>query len=137
MTNWKVYWGALLASLFAVSLWRNHRKYQERSRWFRLGKAFMDAALVSLLATFCPPLLIAYCVLWATQFIPGDNVIKTTCSVVAGLSFTLIGGFFLEVLLVLGVFAIGSRDREVLPPLDNCKSTEVTHHGQQRRIHRL
>src|ERR1035437_9597287 len=49
----------------------------------------MDAALVSLLATFCPPLLIAYCVLWATQFIPGDNVIKTTCSVIAGLSFTL------------------------------------------------
>jgi hypothetical protein len=41
MTNWKVYWGALLASLFAVSLWRNNRKYQERSRWFRLGKAFM------------------------------------------------------------------------------------------------
>jgi hypothetical protein len=106
MTNWKVYWGALFASLFAVSLWRNNRKYRERSRWFRLGKAFMDAALVSLLATFCPPLLIAYCVLWATQFIPGDHVIKTTCSVVAGLSFTLIGGFFLEVLLVLGVFAI-------------------------------
>jgi hypothetical protein len=41
MTNWKVYWGALFASLFAVSLWRNHRKYQERSRWFRLGKAFL------------------------------------------------------------------------------------------------
>jgi hypothetical protein len=71
-----------------------------------LGKAFMDAALVSLLATFCPPLLIAYCVFWATQFIPGDSVIKTTCSIIAGLSFTLIGGFFLEVLLVLGVFAI-------------------------------
>ena len=66
----------------------------------------MDAALVSLLAAFCPSLLIAYCVLWATQFIPGDSVIKTTCSIVAGLSFTLIGGFFLEVLLVLGVFAI-------------------------------
>ena len=43
MTNWKVYWGALFASLFAVSLWRNNRKYQEWSRWFRLGKAFMDA----------------------------------------------------------------------------------------------
>src|ERR1035441_299033 len=106
MTNWKVYWGALFASHFAVSLWRNNRKYKERSRWFRLGKAFLDAALVALLAAFCPSLLIAYCVLWATQFIPGDNVIKTTCSVVAGLSFTLIGGFFLEVLLVLGVFAI-------------------------------
>ena len=106
MTNWKVYWGALLASLFTVSLWRNNRKYQERSRWFRLGKAFMDAALVSLLATFCPPLLIAYCVLWATQFIPGDNVIKTTCSVIAGLSFTLIGGFFLEGILFVGVVAV-------------------------------
>src|ERR1035441_1685327 len=92
MTNWGVYWGALFASLFAVSLWRNNRKYQERSRWFRLAKAFMDAALVSLLATFWPPLLIAYCVLWATQFIPDDSVIKTTCSIVAGLSFTLIGG---------------------------------------------
>jgi hypothetical protein len=106
VTNWKVYWGALLASLLAVSLWRNNRKYQERSRWFRLGKAFMDAALVSLLATFCPPLLIAYCVLWATQFIPGDSVIKTTCSVVAGLSLTLIGGFFLEGILFVGVIAV-------------------------------
>ena len=65
----------------------------------------MDAALVSLLATFCPPLLIAYCVLWATQFIPGDHVIKTTSSVVAGLSFTLIGGFFLEGILFVGVVA--------------------------------
>jgi len=106
VTNWKVYWGALFASLLAVSLWRNNRKYQERSRWFRFGKAFMDAALVSLLATFCPPLLIAYCVLWATQFIPGDHVIKTTCSVVAGLSFTLIGGFLLEGILFVGVIAI-------------------------------
>jgi hypothetical protein len=37
VTNWKVYWGALFASLFAVSLWRNNRKYKERSRWFRLA----------------------------------------------------------------------------------------------------
>ena len=106
MTNWKVYWGSLFAALFAVSLWRNNRKYKERSRWFRFGKAFMDAAFVSVLAAFCPPLLIAYCVLWATRRIPGDNVVKTTCSVLAGLSFTLIGGFFLEAILVLGVFAI-------------------------------
>src|ERR1019366_3344102 len=84
MTDWKVCWGALFASLFTVSLWRNNRKYKERSRWFRFGKAFMDAVLVSLLATFCPPLLIAYCVLWATHFIPGDHLIKSPCPFVAG-----------------------------------------------------
>jgi hypothetical protein len=41
-----------------------------------------------------------------TRKIPGDAVIKTTASVLAGLSFAAIGGFFLEVILVVGVYAV-------------------------------
>jgi hypothetical protein len=97
---------ALFATLLGLCCWRNRRKYKDRTGWFCIGKGLLDAMLLSLLAWLCPPLLIAYCVLWLTQFVPGDNVVKTTCSIVAGLLFTVIGGFFLEVVLVLGVFAM-------------------------------
>jgi hypothetical protein len=73
VTNWKLYWGALLASLFAVSLWRNNRKYQERSRWFRGGKAALDvgaaALVVSILGFFLEGVLVIGAV--ATALIAG------------------------------------------------------------------
>jgi hypothetical protein len=73
VTNWKVYWGALFASLFAVSLWRNNRKYQERSRWFRGGKAALDvgaaALVVSILGFFLEGVLVIGAV--ATALIAG------------------------------------------------------------------
>lgn len=114
MTNWKLYWAALFGSLFAVCLWRNNRLYRDKSGMWKAGKAFLDAAIVALLAAFCPPLLIAYCVLWVTRRIPGSAIVKTTISVLAGLTFTLIGGFFLEVLVLIGTFAIDILTGEAL-----------------------
>jgi hypothetical protein len=106
VTSLKLYWTALFSSLFAACLWRNHRLYRQRSWFWKTGKAIFDAAIIGLLAAFCPPLLIAYCVLWITRWIPGNAVVKTTISVLAGLTFTLIGGFFLEALVLIGTFAI-------------------------------
>ena len=114
MTSLRLYWAALFSSLFAVCLWRNHRLYRQKNWFWKTGKAILDAAIVGLLAAFCPPLLIAYCVLWLTRWIPGNAVVKTTISVLAGLIFTLIGGFFLEALVLIGTFAIDILTGDVL-----------------------
>lgn len=44
--------------------------------------------------------------LWLTQRLSHDPVWKTTTSVIAGISLAAIGGWFLEVLLIVGVFAV-------------------------------
>lgn len=105
-TRWKLYWGALVASLLSVALWRTKTQYKTRSNWFVTGKAAIDTTLVVLLAAFCPPLLIAYCTLWLSQFVSASAWLKTTVSIGAGLILTVAGGLYLEIVAILGLFAI-------------------------------
>jgi len=104
--KWHAYWAVLAAAMLAVNFWRNRRKYRGESRLWVAGKSFADTSLVCLLAVFCPPLLIAYSVLWLVQFVSEDPLWKTTFSVVAGISLAAIGGWFLEAVLIVGLFSI-------------------------------
>ena|SRR5664280_977201 len=103
--KWYAYWAALATAMFGVSLWRNWRKYKGRSKKFIFVKAAVDALFVGALAAFCPPLLIAYCVLQLAKYVKGDAIWKTTFSVVAGMTLSAVGGWFVELVLVVGLFA--------------------------------
>lgn len=105
-SKWHAYWAGIAAAMLAVNFWRNRRKYREESRRWCVGKSVVDTSLVCLLAVFCPPLLIAYSVLWLAQFISDEPIWKTTFSVIAGISLAAVGGWFLEVVLIVGLFAI-------------------------------
>ena len=59
-----------------------------------------------LLAIFCPPLLIAYSVLWLAQFVSDEPIWRTTFSVLAGIALAAVGGWFLEAVIVIGLFAV-------------------------------
>ena len=112
--KWKLYWGGVAAALLCVCFWRNWRKYRHgytipafRKSWvFVTFKSVADASLVGLLAWLCPPLLIAYCVFHLVRYVSDNPIWKMTFSVLAGLSLAAIGGWFLELLLFIGVFAI-------------------------------
>ena len=82
--KWQAYWIGLVAALLAVNFWRNRRKYRVESRLWCTGKSLADTSLVCLLAVFCPPLLIAYSVLWLAQFVSDEPIWKTTFSILAG-----------------------------------------------------
>ena len=104
--KWHAYWIGLAGAMLAVNFWRNHRKYRGESRPWVAGKSLADTSLVCLLAIFCPPLLIAYSVLWLVQFVSDDPLWKTTFSVIAGISLAAIGGWLLEAVLIVGLFSI-------------------------------
>jgi hypothetical protein len=105
-TKWHAYWAGLAGAMLAVNFWRNRRKYCGESKLWVAGKSFADTSLVCLLAVFCPPLLIAYSVLWLVQFVSDDPLWKTTFSVIAGVSLAAIGGWLLEAVLIVGLFSI-------------------------------
>jgi hypothetical protein len=85
---------------------RRAGKYRGESKLWVAGKSVVDTSLVCLLAIFCPPLLIAYSVLWLVQLVSDDPIWKTTFSVIAGISLAAIGGRLLEAVLVVGLFSI-------------------------------
>jgi hypothetical protein len=105
-TKWHAYWAGLAAAMLAVNFWRNHRKYRGESRLWVTGKSLADTSLVCLLAILCPPLLVAYSVLWLVQFVSDDPIWKTTFSVIAGISLAAIGGWLLEAVLIVNLFSI-------------------------------
>jgi len=105
-SKWHAYWIGLAAALLAVNFWRNRRKYRVESRLWCTGKSLADTSLVCLLAVFCPPLLIAYSVLWLAQFVSDEPIWKTTFSILAGISLAAVGGWFLEIVIVIGLFAV-------------------------------
>ena len=105
-TKWHAYWAGLVGAMLAVNIWRNRRKYYGESRLWVAGKSVADTSLVCLLAIFCPPLLIAYSVLWLVQFVSDDPIWETTFSVIAGISLAAIGGWLLEAVLIVGLFSI-------------------------------
>ena len=105
-TKWHAYWAGLAGAMLAVNICRNRRKYRGESRLWVAGKSLADTSLVCLLAIFCPPLLIAYSVLWLVQFVSDDPLWKTSFSVIAGISLAAIGGWLLEAVLIVGLFSI-------------------------------
>ena len=105
-TKWHAYWAGLAGAMLAVNFWRNRRKYRGESELWVAGKSVVDTSLVCLLAIFCPPLLIAYSVLWLVQFVSDNPLWKTTFSVIAGISLAAIGGWLLEAVLIVGLFSI-------------------------------
>lgn len=105
--KWKAYWTALAAGLFGLALVRNWRKYPQKSKRWVAGKAALDTTLVGLLAWLCPPLLIAYSVLWIIQLVKTNSpVLKVTIGTLAGISLGALGGWLLEAVLIVGVWAI-------------------------------
>src|ERR1019366_4845714 len=104
--KWHVYWLSLAATLLAVNVCINRRRYRGESKTWCFGKSLVDTTLVCFLAAFCPPLLCAYVVLWSVQYVSAEPVWKTTFSIVAGIGLAAIGGWFLEGVILLGLFAI-------------------------------
>ena len=104
--KWHAYWIGLAGAMLAVNFWRNRRKYRGESGWWCFGKSLADTTLVGLLAVFCAPLLIAYSVMWLVQFVSDEPIWKTTFSVIAGVSLAAVGGWFMEAVVIIGLFAI-------------------------------
>jgi hypothetical protein len=107
-TRFAAYWAALSVVLVSVSLVRNWLLHPGESRWFVAGKAAVEAALVAVLAAFCPPLLIAFCTLWLCSFVWDHAALKTAASVAIGIVLSLLAGLYLEILLLVGVFSMNN-----------------------------
>ncbi len=101
---WRAYWGSVGLLLFGIRLYFNHRQYPAKSRAWKGFKAAVDSSLTCLMAAFCPALLIGYCGLWIARQFKGDGLSKTIVVTTASVVLGLVGGWFLEVLLIIGVF---------------------------------
>jgi hypothetical protein len=92
-------------ALFGLAFWKNSKSYIHRSRNWRLVKSAIDCSLVVLAALYLPALLVGWTVMWLTRSL-NRRGIQITAAVVLGILFSSIGGVALEVLCVLGIFAV-------------------------------
>jgi lysylphosphatidylglycerol synthetase-like protein (DUF2156 family) len=99
------FWALAVTFVGGCLLWRNRLRYKRKSWFWTLGKSLSETALLFLTAALLPALLIVWLVLWITKPIKKPWV-KTLVGVLSGLVFSLCSSFMLELLVVLGIFAI-------------------------------
>lgn len=104
--KWRVYWTSLILLLLGVSLLYNKRKYPDKSTFWLLWKSAADCGLIGFLAWLCPALLIAFISMWVLEHVKTDSILKTIAGVLTGLGLSALAGWFLEVILLLGIFGI-------------------------------
>lgn len=124
MVRWKMYWIALISALFGVVLWKNYRLYNEKTRRFKLTKTLIEVPALILSAAYLPALLVVYGSMWvANKF--KRPAIKTLIGFAVGTVLMIMGGYFLEGLVIVGVIGIELLSHDVLEIYD------------QRRVKRI
>ena len=113
VTRYRLFWAALLAALLGLAFWKNSRSYPGRSRFWRLGKAVIDAGLVVVLTVYAPALLLMYVVVWLTS--PFKNrIVQATAAFASVLAVTHLAGVVFEAVAVLAVFAVDLLSGQVV-----------------------
>lgn len=94
-----------VGALLALAYWKNTFSYSYKPIKWRIGKSVIDCTLVVLSALYLPALLVGWCVMWLTRPLNRRGV-QVTLAVILGIMFSAMGGIVLEVLCVLGIFAV-------------------------------
>lgn len=94
-----------VVALFGLACWKNWKSYPFKSRNWRLGKSAIDCILVMLSALYLPAVLVGWTVMWLTRSIQRRGI-QITLAVILGILFSSIGGVALEILCVIGIFAV-------------------------------
>ncbi len=92
-------------ALYGLAFWKNSKSYIYKSRNWRLGKSAIDCSLVITAALYLPALLVGWTVMWLARPIQRRGI-QVTLAIVLGILLSSIGGIALEVLCVLGIFAV-------------------------------
>ena len=104
--KWRLYWLALITALFGAVMWKNYKMYTDQSRRFKVAKSIMETCLLALASAFVPPLLIAYGSAWATKPLETRPYIRMGAGIILSIILMMLGGWILELLALIGVFAI-------------------------------
>jgi len=94
-----------IVALYSLAFWKNARSYAHKSRNWRLGKSAIDCSLVITAALYLPALLVGWTVMWLARPIKRRGI-QVTLAIVLGILLSSIGGVALEILCVLGIFAV-------------------------------
>ena len=94
-----------IALLLSLAYWKNSFSYKSKPRNWRIGKSIIDCVLVVLSALYLPALLVGWCVMWLTRPIRRRGI-QITLAVIVGIALASIGGVALEILCILGIFAV-------------------------------
>lgn len=93
------------AALYCLAFWKNSKSYTHKSRNWRLGKSAIDCSLVITAALYLPALLVGWSVMWLARPIKRRGI-QVSLAIILGILLSSIGGIALEVLCVLGIFAV-------------------------------
>jgi hypothetical protein len=108
MTKVVAFWAAALALIGGLLLWRNSKRYPERTRLWLVSKAGFELIILLLTATLMPALLIAWLVVWATKPIKSPWV-RTIVGIVSGVCFGFMSNLAIEALVFFGIFAVDMK----------------------------
>jgi hypothetical protein len=107
LLRFRIYWITLGALLLSIAFFVNRFRNPNEKIYITFGKSVFEVSLAGLLAFFFPPLLIAYCILWLSQFVSKNQVVRVTFSVFANLLISRLAVWALELILILGTLAMG------------------------------
>lgn len=113
LIKWRVYWASMLTGLCIVLLIKNWYMYTNKNWRFKIGKSIIEGVLLVAFAVWIPAFLVVYSSMWLTQRIDRP-AIRTAASILAGIGLTVLGGRFLEALVIMGCFGIELLSRDFL-----------------------
>ncbi len=100
-----LYWIGLIGCLFGLLYWKNRRGYVDKTRRWYFSKSFIECGMLVLAAIFMPAIIVAYAAMWITSFFKRPSLRIGIGFAVSTILFMSIG-WALEVLVIVGVFAI-------------------------------
>lgn len=102
--KWISYWFILISALFGILIWKN-KAHRDKTRRWQISKSIIECILLILAACFLPAILVVYGSMFLTQKIQRPSL-KIGVGFVLGTVLMMTIGWALELLVILGAFAI-------------------------------
>ena len=100
-----IFWGALCAIITGFLLWKNNKKYPEKSIYWKIFKSCIEIIILLVSALRVPVLLVSWCSVWLMRPVK-TTWAKATFGTLVGIILGFLAFNVMEILLILSVFSI-------------------------------
>jgi hypothetical protein len=100
-----IFLASMCTVVSGLLFWRNSARYPTKSVIWRAIKSIIELGLILLTAIRLPVMLVSWTCLWLTR--PVDQPwLKITLGVIFGVTLGFVSAYFLELLIILGIFSV-------------------------------
>jgi hypothetical protein len=123
--RWMLYWFVLFSALATLLWFKNAREQPDKPWSWVTIKSTIELAIIALSAFYLPVILVLYTTNWLISSLfktPNHRALMTGLSIVCSIVFGIVATFALEILMVLGIYGIGTLSNDFLGFLEQRQS---------------